>query len=117
MPRKERVVRCVETGEIFPSIHAVCRAYKISPSNLCTYLRYNMEGTRAGFHWETLGFRPAPKIECTETHERFATIEEAAKRFNVCKATISRAIKSACQTKGGFSFRLVDEDTDGKPGL
>jgi len=44
-------VVCVETGEIFKSIHDACRKYGISPPNLCNCCK-GKKKTASGFHWQ-----------------------------------------------------------------
>jgi group I intron endonuclease len=42
---------CVETGTIFNSIHAACREYNLSPSNVCNCCK-GKKKTTGGFHWK-----------------------------------------------------------------
>lgn len=52
---RPRIVKCVETGEIFPSVHAAARAYKITGTNLARILNHHLiDHTLAGYHWEAL---------------------------------------------------------------
>lgn len=43
-------VICVETGEIFKSIHDACRKYGISPPNLCNCCK-GIKKSAGGYHW------------------------------------------------------------------
>lgn len=35
----KRPVKCIQTGEVFESIHACARAHDLTPSNLCAHLK------------------------------------------------------------------------------
>ena len=35
----KRPVKCIQTGEVFESIHACARAHNLTPSNLCAHLK------------------------------------------------------------------------------
>lgn len=49
---KPKAVKCIETGEIFPSIQAAARAKSTSASNLCRMVKYKLPGMCGGYHWE-----------------------------------------------------------------
>ena len=44
-------VMCIETGEIFKSIRAACKKYKIDPPNLCNCCK-GKKKTAKGYHWK-----------------------------------------------------------------
>lgn len=46
-------VKCVETGEVFSSLHAAGKAKKVDATNLSSLLRHGKpHHTLGGFHWE-----------------------------------------------------------------
>lgn len=47
-------VRCVETGEVFKSLHAAAKATGANPPNICNCCK-GKKKTAAGFHWEYAG--------------------------------------------------------------
>lgn len=44
-------VVCVESGEVFNSIHDACRKYNLSPPNVCNCCK-GKKKTAGGFHWK-----------------------------------------------------------------
>lgn len=46
-------VRCIETGEVFPSIRRAAALKKIEPSNIIAVLKGRLK-TTGGYHWEKL---------------------------------------------------------------
>ena len=51
---KPRKVQCIETGEVFDSIHAAARAYQRQPGNLSRIIAHNLPNAWAGKHWRAL---------------------------------------------------------------
>ena len=46
-------VRCIETDEVFSSLHAAGKAKKVDPTNLSSLLRHGKpHHTLGGYHWE-----------------------------------------------------------------
>lgn len=87
-------VKCVETGEIYFSLNEAARAKKISPGNLCLYLKYKIDGTRGGYHWEIAEKELPPKILCKETGKIYSTQKEAAEDIGCCRSAVSYAIRT-----------------------
>jgi len=46
-----RVVRCIDTGDVYRSVHEAARAHALTPGNLCTHLKGDQH-TFAGKRWE-----------------------------------------------------------------
>lgn len=45
-------VRCVETGETFPSIRKAAEKYGVADTNLCNAIKGKRQTRCAGYHWE-----------------------------------------------------------------
>lgn len=100
-------VRCVETGEVFPSIKAAGdwlgkHKYGI---NLCLL---GKQKTCGGYHWERLETKRM--IKCVETGETFRTLKEAAAAVNGDFSAISRCLKGERKTHKGCHWIYVGEE-------
>lgn len=95
-------VRCIETGEVYPSLQAAARANKMSASNLCRLVKYNIPGICGGYHWEVVDVNidPFPKYEIAETGDIFPTLAEVGKALGVSKQAIHQAIRKKMRVKG-----------------
>lgn len=103
-------VKCVETGEIYSSLTKAAKAKNISPSNLCSYLKYKMDGTRGGYHWEIVEKELPPKILCKETGKIYSTQKEAADDIGCCRSSVGYAIRTKTPVfKHHFTLMSKDE--------
>lgn len=102
---KRTAVRCVETGQVYPSQAEACRENNLSAGALYNALK---KGTTShGFHWQYVedDKENAPlregrsiKVVCYETGEVFSSISSAAKVVGVNPSSIQQAL-----SKKGFS--------------
>lgn len=51
IPKKKKVVRCIETNEIFPSIRCAAKVYGVDHSQIVRACKGEQK-TAAGYHWE-----------------------------------------------------------------
>jgi hypothetical protein len=42
----KRPVKCIQTGEVFESIHACSRAHNLTPANLCAHLKGKLSSVK-----------------------------------------------------------------------
>lgn len=102
------IVRCIETGELFPSLNGAARAKGVHPSNLAAYLKYKMSGTRGGYHWEVVDTIDDLKIRCVETGRVYDNQTEAARDIGCSRGLISYALDTQGPAKG-YHFERVNE--------
>jgi hypothetical protein len=120
-------VRCVETGQEFPSAAAAARSVGRAGSNILDAIRRG--GTCRGFHWEAAG-PPAPmevngdpkwgrgrkpsnrktKTVIRSDGATYASAEEAASANELHLRTITRAIQQGTLCRGHFWFYEGDPD-------
>ena len=123
-------VKCLETNEVFGS-----KSYlrKIGATSVDDCL-YGRQKSACGLHWEVTEDEvtstentekliqdylnkgimiqsTSKKIICINTGEIFATVTEAAKKFNIGKNSVSRCCKGEIEkTKSGLRFMFEDEN-------
>lgn len=98
-------VRCVETGEVFPSIKAAGDSigknkYGI---NLCLL---GKQQTCGGYHWERV--EKGKNIKCIETGEIYRTLQEAAYAVHGDCSTIRKCCLGERQSHKGFHWEFVE---------
>lgn len=108
---KPRMVKCVETGEIFPSVRAVTQHYKITASNLCRILNHNLtENTLCGYHWEAVTPRTRVFYQLVPYEGEvvnFSKIPSITAYLDVNENQIYRAIKQGTRIDG---YRIVKSE-------
>ena len=99
-------VRCVETGEVFPSLAAAGRSIDKNPYgiNMCIL---GKQKTCGGYHWERVGEN---KILCVETEEVYPTLGKAAEAVNGDPSAIAKCAKGERKTHKGYHWRYADAD-------
>ncbi|MBR5914441.1 MAG: GIY-YIG nuclease family protein [Selenomonadaceae bacterium] len=116
----KRSVRCIDTGEIFPSVSAVERRFKVGHSTISAVCR-GKQITAAGHRFEyvdsPLSFEQklrqpkkphTRKVCCIELNQVFDTITEAAKKCNTHAAHITRVCRGQRSKAGGYHWKYVD---------
>ena len=118
----KHAVICIETKEIFDSVAAAVRRYKVNRANLILACK-NHQRTVDGKHfWYLEDFNkateiviPPPKtkpqkrkVVCLETGEVFETIRQAAKWLGMVHGAVSRACRKNIRA-GGYHWKFVDE--------
>ena len=116
--RNSRSVRCVETGNIFPSIMSAAKWANIDSCTIRAAL--NKESRTAGnYHWSDVNneIKNINLIEthnriikCIETNKIFSSISAAAIWANVNRSSIRRALKKSSYTAGGYHWIDVDAE-------
>ena len=117
----KRSVRCIDTGEIFPSVMAVERCFKVSHSTISAVCR-GKQITAAGHRFEYVDSplsdeakkrqpqKPhTRKVRCIDTNEIFDTITEAAGYSKSCPSHITRVCRGERLKAGGFHWEYVKE--------
>jgi hypothetical protein len=118
---KARAVRCVETGEIFPSIRLAALSVGKCHSHISECLR-GESLTAGGYHWVyadateceheerwkrgSLSSSPVLRVE---TGVVYPTLREAAKAINRSWKQISECVRGNAKTAGGFHWRYADK--------
>jgi hypothetical protein len=117
---KARAVRCVETGEVFPS--ARLAALSINKSH--NQIRDCLSGkniTAGGYHWVYAdateyehevrwkrGSLSTTPILCIETGVIYSSLREAARAINRSWKQISECVRGNALTAGGFHWKYAD---------
>lgn len=126
----KKPVRCVETGEVFESIHACARAHNLQPSHLSAHLR-GLQHAVGGRHYKYAKGKPrTPKpkdtskqpnasthsrkarpIKCIETGVTFRSLNSAAKTYGIPPNSIHQQLKGVYATAGGKTFEYITPNT------
>ena len=112
----KRAVRCIDTGEIFPSVMSVERRFKVGHSTISAVCR-GKQKTAAGHIFEYVD-SDAPKfikprkthairVRCIETNEIFPSIKEAARHTKAYPCVIKRVCQGKVYTSGGYHWEYV----------
>lgn len=115
----KRPVRCLDTGEEFPSITAAAKHFKISRVTIGSVCRG--EHIRVGglkFEYVDMPLSEADKlrearkpigkpIRCIDTNECFNTIAEAARYFHLDSGHISAVCCGHALSTGGLHFEFM----------
>ncbi len=132
--RSRKEIKCIETGEIFPSMSAAARAKGINPASLTQCMR-NKKATCCGCHWQltdnetsktytesprmlalkvenakrgkTRSNSPRCSVRCTETGQVFESMSVAAKHYGIDKRNIYSAIERKIKAGGVHWERLT----------
>lgn len=115
----KRAVRCIDTGEIFPSVMAVERRFKVGHSTISAVCR-GKQITAAGHRFEYVDsdkeaprfIKPrktnAKRVRCVETNEIFSSIKEAARHTKAYPAHIAQVCRGQLKRSGGYHWEYVD---------
>lgn len=92
-------IRCITTGEIFPSITAAAHAHKVNPPHLSDHLKGRGHSV-GGRTYEYLEYLPvqdtahtahttAPRaVRCIDDGQEFRSITACAKHYNIAPANL-----------------------------
>ena len=106
-----RKIRCVETGEIFPSIKAAAEHYGLNLPNISAVLA-GRNKTTGGFHWQYVDGQPPQQrsdnfrkkvsrpVRCIETGIVYESISKAAKTFGVTDSAVRKALNGGEKSCG-----------------
>ena len=121
----KHAVICIETKEIFDSVAAAARHYKVHRSGIILVCKNHQRAVK-GFHlWYLEDFNntteiviPPPKTKpqkraviCVETGEVFETIRQAAQWLGMVHGAVSRACRKH-YAAGGYHFYYLEEAPD-----
>lgn len=117
---RSKKVRCIETGEIFGSVHAASTYYNTQSTYISICCR-QPEKTAVGYHWEyinadsfdekylsginyhaTKRAYPTRPIRCIETGQTFESIREAQRQLGLSYQSICRSCKDSSKVAGGY---------------
>lgn len=98
-------IRCVETGEVFPSLAAAGRAIGKHPYGINNVLN-GYQKTCGGYHWERL--EKQKLIKCVETGEVFRTLKEAAEAVKGDFSAIAKCVKGERNTHKGYHWEYTN---------
>lgn len=111
-PSRTRAVRCIETGEVFPSVSEATQ--KMGGSRRCAAISQAIKlGRRAyGCHWEYVDghgrtAKAHRKVRCVETGEVFDCLRDAGASVSVSRNSVCAAIHSG-GVSGGCHWEYVD---------
>ena len=113
-PRRKRPVRCVETGEIFPSERSAAKWLRVDCKTITAALNKPTH-TAGNYHWcdvnatmnaENISY---PKdrfhaVKCVETEQIFPSVSAAARWANTSSGNIRRAIQKISRTVRGYHW-------------
>lgn len=124
LPKKRRTapVRCVETGEVFPTAEAAAEAVGCkSSSNICACVK-GRTLTAAGLHWapvwsdvtvegiEGSRERPVRPVVCLETGKVYRSAKAAAEAVGLKGSSgVWYCAQGRSKTAGGFHWAYADE--------
>ncbi len=114
----KRPVRCVETGDIFPSIRLAAKWLNLDCNTIKTALNHSTR-TAGNYHWcdadsemdeseMTSAKDRLHAVKCVETGQIFESIHSAAKWAGISRARIRQALNQSSHTAGGYHW--VDAD-------
>lgn len=113
-----RKIRCVETGEIFPSIKAAAENYGLNSPNISAVLA-GKKKTVGGFHWEYVNGQPpqhrpekmrqkvSKPVRCVETDVVYESVTQAAEIFGVSDSAIGNAASGKREKTCGCHWEFV----------
>jgi hypothetical protein len=107
-------VRCIETGEVFPSLVTTAKAHKIRPSNLSDHLK-GIHHTVGGRTYEYAPEAPSAQkrtttkqpIRCIDTGETFPSLTQTAKAHNISTNGLSLHLRGIQSNVGGKKYEYV----------
>ena len=117
---KARAVRCVETGEVFPSVRLAALSINRCHSQLSACLN-GKKLTSGGYHWVYAdateyeheerwrrGSLSTSPILCVETGVIYPSLREAAKVINRSWKQISECVRGNALTAGGYHWKYAN---------
>ena len=110
---RSKAVVCIETGKIYENMKIAAAEIGIVPSAISGVIR-GINITAGGYHWRYAD-EDADKgsrkrnvaVICTDTGEKFPTLEAAAKKFGISASTVSRIANG--KYRSSLHFKLVEE--------
>ena len=114
-----RKIRCVETGEIFPSIKSAAEHYGLNLPNISAVLSGKGKSC-GGYHWEYVdGQSPKQRSEnfrrkvskpvrCVETGVVYESVAKAAEAFGISHSAISNAASGKREKSCGYHWEFFD---------
>ena len=110
---RSKAVVCIETGKIYENMKIAAAEIGIVPSAISGVIR-GINITAGGYHWRYAD-EDADKgsrkrnvaVICTDTGEKFPTLEAAAKKFGISATTVSKIARG--KQISSLHFKLVEE--------
>ena len=112
----KRAFRCIDTGEIFPSVMSVERRFKAGHSTVSAVCKESQKlpqdidlNMLTVMHQKFIKPRKthAIRVRCIETNEIFPSIKEAARRTKAYPCVIKRVCQGKGYTSGGYHWEYV----------
>ena len=116
--KKQRKIRCVETGEIFESMTVAANHYSMSVGYFNNYMRNPpIHSSKTNLHFEYYESAESPRLFytpciCNETGVQYQSIKAAAKDLGLSEKQVNRAVNKGGLVQGKYSFRKVDSSDD-----
>ncbi len=116
--KRGKVVRCIETQEIFQTVNAAAEHVSISGATIGRAANGKIK-TAAGFHWEFVEENPpleqvkkppkttAKPVRCIERQQIFKSLREAAEFFGIHSSGIGHALHGQNKTAAGFHWEFA----------
>lgn len=113
-------IRCITTGEIFPSITAACRAHNINPPHLSDHLKgrgYTVDGRTYEYlkdHEITPDLIPAkfhstkPRaVRCIDDGKEFRSLTACAKHYGIAVANLQHHLNGLYRGLANHRFEWI----------
>ena len=111
----KKPVKCIETGEVFPSIKEAAAEKGIDPSGLsavCLGKKHTINGN----HWCFVGQEPQGSLKtrncravrCVETGQIYVGAKAAGDELNLDPSTITRVCRGKGKTCGGYHWEYSE---------
>lgn len=118
-PKKQRPIRCLETGETYPNMKAIAERYgDRNSSSISAAVR--SKGSYKGFHWYYAD-EPKPELNefkkrqgrvviCVETGEMYSNMREASRETGIPYGSMTAAVQGRRKRAGGRRWRYATEE-------
>ncbi len=111
-----RKIRCIETGEIFPSIKAAAEEYDLNAPNISAVLAGKLRSIKGcSFEYVDDNGEPVHKkasqpVRCIETNQIFKSMDEAGRIMNIDSYGIGLVLRGKRENVRGYHFEFIDKE-------
>jgi hypothetical protein len=123
---KPRPIRCITTGQTFPSINAAARAIAAPPSNVSSHLLHGSPRTVRGHTFEYIetpipstptapitrkprSHRTVPRpVRCITDGQTFPSITKAAKHYGIAPSNLHSHLHGSLKHVGRKTFEWTE---------
>lgn len=108
--RQYNKILCEETGKIYNGSTECAKDFNVSKDTITKYCKKHL--TLNGFNLKYIDYKPFKKeVVCKTTNEKFATIAECAKHFNIRQTTMHRILKERNGIYENLEFELLNGES------